>query len=97
MKERLPQGWDEGEDEFFNLAPDFVIEIRSKSDSLSKLKQKMQEYRNNGVKLGWLIDRINRQAFVYRQDGSMTQYREDAILSGEAVVQRFTLALKILL
>ncbi|MDB9311909.1 Uma2 family endonuclease [Spirulina sp. CS-785/01] len=95
--ENLPQGWDEGEDEFFNLAPDFVIEIRSKTDNLENLKAKMQEYRENGVKLGWLIDRKNRCAFVYRTDGSITQYPETATLSGETVVQGFQLTLKKLL
>ncbi len=96
-KDRLPLGWDEGEDEFFNLAPDFVIEIRSKTDNLDVLKNKMQEYRENGVKLGWLIERHNRQALVYRQDGSITTYPSDAVLNGEDVIPGFTLALKILL
>lgn len=96
-KGRLPEGWDEGEDEFINLAPDFVIEIRSKTDSLSKLKEKMQEYIDNGVRLGWLIDRRNKQALVYRADGSITQYPATATLSGEEVVPGFTLALKSLL
>lgn len=96
-QDRLPLGWDEGEDEFFNLAPDFVIEIRSKTDSLEVLKSKMEEYRNNGVKLGWLIDRHNQQALVYRQDGSITTYPPDAILKGENVILGFTLALNILL
>lgn len=96
-KDRLPLGWDEGEDEFFNLAPDFVIEIRSKTDNLEILKAKMEEYINNGVRLGWLIDRHNRQALVYRQDGSITQYPSDAILNGENVIPGFALALKILL
>ncbi|MGK7885840.1 MAG: Uma2 family endonuclease [Crocosphaera sp.] len=96
-KDRLPLGWDEGEDEFFNLAPDFVIEIRSKTDNLDVLKNKMEEYRENGVKLGWLIDRHNRQALVYRQDGSITTYPPDAILNGENVIPGFNLALKILL
>ncbi len=94
---RLPLGWDEGEDEFFNLAPDFVIEIRSKTDNLDVLKAKMEEYRDNGVGLGWLIDRHHRQALVYRQDGSITQYPSDAVLNGENVVPGFTLPLKILL
>ncbi len=96
-KEHLPARWDEGEDEFFKLAPDFVIEIRSKSDNLDRLKAKMEEYRANGVRLGWLIDRYNRQALVYRQDGSITQYPPDAILTGEDVVPGFTLALSVLL
>jgi Uma2 family endonuclease len=96
-KGRLPQGWDEGEDRFLNLAPDFAIEIRSKTDSLSGLQAKMQEYIANGVKLGWLIDRQNQQAFVYRRDLSITQYPATAVLSGEDVVPGFTLALKSLL
>lgn len=92
-KERLPEGWDESEDEFFNLAPDFVIEIRSKTDSLDGLKSKMEEYIANGVRLGWLIDRKNRQAWVYREDGTITQYPATATLSGEDVVPGFTLEL----
>lgn len=96
-KGRLVAGWDQGEDEFLNLAPDFVIEIRSKSDSLETLKAKMQEYIANGVKLGWLLDRKNQQAFVYRADNSITQYPATAILSGEDVVQGFTLAAQSLL
>jgi Uma2 family endonuclease len=96
-KGRLPEGWDEGEDQFLNLAPDFVIEIRSKTDSLETLKAKMQEYIDNGVRLGWLIDRKNQQALVYRADGTITQYPATATLSGEDVVPGFTLALKSLL
>ncbi|MBD2503635.1 Uma2 family endonuclease [Anabaena azotica] len=96
-KGRLPENWDQQEDKFINLAPDFVIEIRSKNDSLSKLKTKMEEYITNGVKLGWLIDSKNRQALVYRQDGSVTQYPATAILSGEDIVPGFTLALAKLL
>ncbi|MBD2251774.1 Uma2 family endonuclease [Nostoc parmelioides] len=96
-KGRLPESWDQQEDKFINLAPDFVIEIRSKNDSLTKLKAKMEEYIANGVKLGWLIDSKNQQALVYRQDGSITQYPATAILSGEDVVPGFTLALAKLL
>ncbi|MCC5644557.1 Uma2 family endonuclease [Nostoc sp. CHAB 5824] len=96
-KGRLPEGWDEEEDKFINLAPDFVIEIRSKNDSLAKLKAKMEEYISNGVQLGWLIDSKNQQALVYRRDGSITQYPATAILSGEDVVPGFTLPLTKLL
>ncbi len=96
-KDRLPQGWDEGEDRFLDLAPDLAIEIRSKTDSLSQLQAKMQEYIANGVKLGWLIDRQNQQAFVYRSDLSITQYPATAILSGEDLVPGFSLPLKSLL
>ncbi len=96
-KGRLPEGWDQEEDKFINFAPDFVIEIRSKSDSLETLKAKMQEYIENGVRLGWLIDRKNRHALVYRADGTITQYPGTAILSGEDVVPGFRLVLERLL
>jgi Uma2 family endonuclease len=93
----LLEDWDEKEDQFLDLAPDFVIEIRSKSDSLEQLKAKMEEYIANGVRLGWLIDRQNQQDFVYRSDRSITQYPATVILSGEDVVPGFTLPLKSLL
>ncbi len=96
-KGRLPADWETREDQFLDLAPDFVIEIRSKNDSLAKLKVKMQEYIANGVKLGWLIDRKNQKAFVYRADGTITEYPATATLNGEDVVPGFTLTLQKLL
>jgi len=91
-KGRLPQAWDQGEDQFLPLAPDFVIEVRSKTDDLAALQAKMQEYIENGVQLGWLFDRQNQQAWIYRADGSVTQVPATASLSGEAVVPGFILA-----
>jgi Uma2 family endonuclease len=96
-KARLPENWDQGEDEYINLAPDFVIEIRSKTDTLSAIQGKLREYIEQGVKLGWLIDRQNRCAYVYRADGTITQYPETAILSDTDVVPGFTLQLSRLL
>lgn len=96
-KGRLPEGWDKGEDTFLNLAPDFVIEICSQTDNLEAIKAKLQESISLGVQLGWLIDRQNEQALVYRADGLITQYPATAILSGEDVVPGFKLALKYLL
>jgi Uma2 family endonuclease len=55
------------------------------------------EYIANGVRLGWLINIHNQQAFVYRIDNSITQYPATATLSGEDVVPGFTLPLKKLL
>ena len=50
---------------FAPIAPDFVVELRSPSDSLQMLKDKMQEYIDNGVSLGWLIERPSRQVYIY--------------------------------
>lgn len=53
---------------FAPIYPDFVIELRSSSDTLSGLKKKMQEYIDNGVQLGLLIDRKKRKVHIYRPD-----------------------------
>ena len=61
--------WDsltlEEQEKFIPLCPDFVIELRSVSDSLSELKEKMQEYIDNGSTLGWLIDPQKRKVYIY--------------------------------
>ena len=57
----------------------------------------MQEYIEQGVQLGWLLDRKNRCAYAYRNDGSITQYPYTAQLSGEDIVPGFTMALNRLL
>lgn len=51
---------------FAPICPDFVIELRSSSDTLSSLQDKMQEYIDNGALLGLLIDRKNQAVHVYR-------------------------------
>jgi Uma2 family endonuclease len=57
---------DQQKSSFAPICPDFVIELRSTSDTLPSLQAKMQEYIDNGVQLGWLIDRKTRQVMVYR-------------------------------
>jgi Uma2 family endonuclease len=57
---------DEQKVSFAPICPDFVIELRSASDRLNDLQEKMQEYLMNGILLGWLIDRKNHQVYIYR-------------------------------
>ncbi|MCE7925405.1 MAG: Uma2 family endonuclease [Haliscomenobacteraceae bacterium CHB4] len=80
---------------FARIAPDFVIEVRSTSDRLNKLKKKMTDtWMKNGVRLAWLIDPIAEKAFIYRQDGSMEEINGfDNVLSGEDVCPGLTLNL----
>lgn len=79
---------------FALLCPDFVVEIRSASDDLKPLKEKMEEYRENGVRLGWLIDRAGRQVFIYRENGSIEiKQGKTVALSGEDVLPELTLKL----
>ncbi len=56
----------EQQEKFAPICPDFVVELRSPSDSLKDLQEKMQEYIENGAQLGWLIDRKNKRVEIYR-------------------------------
>lgn len=90
--------WDaltlEEQEGFVPLCPDFVVELRSKTDSLTVLREKMQEYMDNGAKLGWLIDPQSKQVDVYRAGQSVEVLEQPTTLSGETVLPGFTLSLK---
>ena len=79
---------------FIPLCPDFVVELRSKSDNMEPLRVKMREYMNNGARLGWLIDRKNRKVEIYRQNREVEVLENPASLSGEDVLPGFVLDLK---
>ena len=78
---------------FVPLCPDFVIELRSKSDSLKSLQDKLQEYLQNGTRLGWLINRQDRQVEIYRPDTIVEVLDNPLNLSGEDVLPEFILNL----
>lgn len=80
-------------EEFSPLAPDFVIELRSSSDSLKKLREKMQEYIDNGVRLGWLIDTTKKQVEISRLGRDIEVLEAPTTLSGESVLPGFILDL----
>ncbi len=71
-RHRLASFTEEEKGKFLPLCPDFVIELRSRSDRLVDQKRKMEEYISNGALLGWLIEPFERQVFVYRP-GQPTQ------------------------
>ncbi|MEC4804593.1 MAG: Uma2 family endonuclease [Jaaginema sp. PMC 1079.18] len=78
---------------FIPLCPDFVVELRSKTDSLKKLQAKMQEYRDNGTALGWLINPHNQRVEIYRLGQAVEKLEQPQSLSGETVLPSFTLEL----
>jgi Uma2 family endonuclease len=78
---------------FAPLCPDFVMELRSKSDNLEPLREKMREYMANGASLGWLIDRKNRKVEIYRQGREVEVLDNPSTLSGEDVLPGFVLDL----
>ncbi|WP_013323292.1 Uma2 family endonuclease [Gloeothece verrucosa] len=89
--------WDsltsEQQNEFPPLCPDFVIELRSKSDSLKDLREKMLEYLDNGAKLGWLIDPQNKQVEIYRPLQEVKIFNAPKSLTGEDILPGFVLDL----
>lgn len=87
----------EDQEKFPPLTPDFIIEIRSKSDSLHELKQKMLEWIKNGCRLAWLIDPLEQKAYVYTADGlTQTIDNFDGSLDGNGVLPGFQLQLSVL-
>ncbi len=73
------------------IVPDFVIELRSSSDSVKTLQSKMKEYIENGVRLGWLIDTKNRKVHIYRANGDTEILENPEMLDGEDVLIGFKL------
>ena len=73
------------------IVPDFVIELRSSTDSLKTLQAKMREYIENGVQLGWLIDPKNRKVHIYRANGEVEILQNPEKLYGEDVLVGFEL------
>ncbi len=90
--------WDaltsEQQERFAPLCPDFVVELRSPSDSLEKVREKMREYMDNGARLGWLINPKNQQVEIYRSARDVEILPSPAILLGEDVLPGFVLDLK---
>lgn len=78
---------------FLPMAPDFAVELRSASDSLKTTQQKMHEYIDCGVRLGWLIDPQNQQVEIYRQGKDVEVLPLPTSLSGEDVLPGFVLDL----
>ena len=92
-RSRLAGFTSEEKRKFLPLCPDFVIELRSPSDRLSDQKAKMEEYRENGALLGWLIDPIERQVYVYRPGLPVEQLDNPASISADPELLGFVLDL----
>lgn len=83
----------EDQETFPPLCPDFGVELRSPSDSLRSLQAKMQEYLENGARLGWLIDPKAKQVEIYRPGQAIEVLQSPEALSGEEVLPGFGLEL----
>lgn len=89
--------WDaltpEQKEKFAPICPDFVVELRSTTDSLEKLRAKMKVYVKNGARLGWLLDRKNKKVEIFRQGSDVEILDSPVTLSGEDVLPGFVLDL----
>jgi Uma2 family endonuclease len=92
-KKRLEKFSAEELKKFLLLCPDFIIELRSESDNLTNLQNKMAEYIENGVRLGWLIDPKNKRVSIYRANGEVQILDNPKTVSGEDVLKGFELDL----
>jgi Uma2 family endonuclease len=94
-EERLKEVTDE--EAYLSVIPDFVVEIRSGTDLMSKLRHKMADiWMPAGVRLGWLINPYQEEAFIYRQDQTEPDYIQgfsDRSLTGESLLPGFELPL----
>ncbi len=93
-RERLDVLTSEQWEEFLPLCPDFVLELRSRSDSLRLVKDKMDEYIENGARLGWLLDPKNRKVHVYIPGRCPKIHDDPPEISGEPVLNGFRLNLR---
>lgn len=78
---------------FLPLCPDFLIELRSPSDSVEVIQGKMQEYLANGARLGWLIDPFDHRVFVYRPRAVVECLENPTTISGDPELPGFVLDL----
>lgn len=88
---RLARLSEDEKEKFLPLCPDFVIELRSPSDAIGALHEKMGEYLANGAHLGWLIDPKARRVFVYDSGVPRTELVNPARLSGDPLLPGFVL------
>ena len=96
-KERLATVTAEQLKKFAPVTPDFVIEVRSESDSLTELKAKMVKWLANNVRLAWLVDSKEQTTTIYRPNRDPEEVPFDQTLSGEDVLVGFTLNVKAIL
>ena len=76
---------------FAPLCPDFVIELRSRTDDLPPLQEKMTEYIDNGAQLAWLIDPLRRRVYVYRPHQPPQLLENSETVAGDPVLRGFVL------
>jgi Uma2 family endonuclease len=84
----------EQKQKFLPLCPDFAIELRSPTDNLRAVLDKMQEYLDNGAQLGWLLDPLTRRVHVYRPERPPEIVEAPSTVSADPLLPGFVLDLR---
>jgi Uma2 family endonuclease len=92
-RERWDRLTKEEKQSFAPICPDFIVELRSPSDHLRTLRNKMLEWIENGASLGWLIDPLKRKVYVYRPNEEPIILDNPETVSGDPLLPGFTLNL----
>lgn len=93
-RERWEALSEEQQEGFAPLCPDFVIELRSRSDNVPPLEHKMVEYLENGTSLAWMIDQLHKRIYIYRPNQQAEVLDDPPMLLGEPVLPGFSLNLR---
>ena len=88
-KERWEVLSEDEQEKFAPICPDFVVELLSRTDRLETIKDKMQEYIDNGTQLGWLIDPREQNVYVYRPDKEVVCLSDPETIFGRSPVAQF--------
>ena len=96
QKERWDRLTSEQKEKFPPIAPDFVLELMSPTDSLKETQDKMKEYMENQVRLGWLMNRKSRRVEIYRAGKPVEVLSNPSQLSGEDVLPGLVLDLRMI-
>lgn len=94
LRSRWEELGPEDKEHFAPLCPDFVVELRSRSDSLARLEAKMTEWIDNGARLGWLLDPESRTVHVYRPNREVEVLEDPPEVSGDPELRGFVLRLE---
>lgn len=92
-REKWDRLTEQEKERFGPFCPDFVVELKSPSDRLTPLREKMMEYMENGASLGWLIDPFKRRVYVYRPEHEVVILENPETVSGDPLLPGFTLNL----
>lgn len=91
VRERYNALTEDEKEKFSPICPDFVAELRSRTDTVAELQEKMSEYIANGARLGWLIDPLERKVYVYRPGADVEVLDAPEQVAGDPVLPGFAL------